>query len=149
MLWSITKHLLTALTCVWGGCTIGRPKIWLLARIHVLIKPIDLPGVKITQQNFRQSRIFAKIFWVILTSKRSIGSMSKVIEGQGQISGRPIVQWGIFCGTLPWMQNMQCCRTANFHFTDIKIQLLQNMSINLDMGHRSPCPPPLHRVSFF
>ncbi len=31
-------------------CPIGCPEIWPMTRIHALIKPIDLPGVKITQK---------------------------------------------------------------------------------------------------
>ncbi len=65
----------------------------------LLVKPIDLIEFKITQKNSQENstllelpyraEFFRILLEVFFTSRRSISLVSKVIQGQGQILGRP------------------------------------------------------------
>ncbi len=67
-----------------GSSVLRHPKLWPWPWMILLYKLIDLLEIKITLK-------VSLIFWVILISRSSIGLMSKVIPGQGQILECPKV----------------------------------------------------------
>ncbi len=71
------------------------PEIWQTHQMALLVKAIDLQGVPTTS-------FLRNLFWTILTPGRSIGLMSKVI--QGQCSRQPPHFREIFIWTIltPW-----------------------------------------------